>query len=491
MPNALLESVKIEEGKATLVFNEAVTDPSFTLSLLTAASSNPVEVTSALLDDGKSLELTSDAITATSALSFVGSVTAGGAPVDFNFIKATSLTGARAAVGNSKMSFSVMEGNDLTIEGTHAAFGSENDSISLLKADGSGISHPTIDLGAGDDKVIAASGSVLSSHTSTAIDAGTGHDTLEFSTQSFSLLFGLRTLSLDSYNFSHFEEVNLPYGTLLNKPLFGSVLTLNLGTKNAFDTLTFGSKACTDYNQNGDMAVISGNATGVVINGMAEHTTVNFNGGVNVPTTAFTMKGVKDLDVNFTTDKAVDMTFGTLTLSNAENLSLDVKDNGVANSINIADMKVTNLHTLTLKDADANDGAALTVNGTASGGGTADFSAFKGTLSLTDNVGFATIRLADAHANALTLKADNAANVIEYKAAQGTGDTIANFETAHDALRFAADLNGSILFSTEGGATSVYVDANQSGSIDAGDNLVITLTGTAGFSADNITFAAN
>lgn len=489
MPHSLLESVQITEGSATLIFSEAVTDPSFVLSLLSGTAQTTLEVASSLAEDGKSLLLTSSSIHETSALSFVGSVSSAGTPIAFDFIKATSLTGARTAVANTKMAFSVTQGDDLTIEGTHAAFGAEADILTLQNASNYDVPHPTIDLGAGDDRVVAGSGTVLSSHSTTVVNAGVGHDALEFNTQSFSLLFGLRTLSLDNYNFSNFEEVVLPYGTLLNKPLLGKVLTLNLGTKNAIDTLTFGSKATADYNPAGDMAVVSGTATGVVINGMAENTTVNFNGGVDVATTAFTMKGVKNLDVNFTTDNAVDMAFGKLTLSNTENLHIAVADNAVANTVSVNDLNVTNLSSLTLTGLDADDSATIILNGTLAANSLLNFSEFGGTVALTDNAGAATISLGSTHQNAITLKTDNAANTIRYAASGSGGDTIANFEVAHDKLQFSTSLESSLHFVTANGNTSVYLDGNGDGQLNNSETILVTLTGTPDFSAENILFA--
>ena len=353
------------------------------------------------------------------------------------------------------------------------------------------VPHPTIDLGAGDARVVAGSGTVLSSHSTTGVNAGSGHDALEFNTQSFNLLFGIRgSLSLDSYNFSNFEEVVLPYGTLLNKPVFGTSLTLNLGTKNAIDTLTFGAKAGSNYNQSGDMAVLSGTAKNVVINGMAENTTVNFNGGVDVDTTAFTMKGVKNLDVNFATDNAVDMAFGKLTLSNTENLHITVTDNAVSNSISVNDLNVTNLSSLTLTDLDADDSATIILNGTLAANSLLNFSEFGGSVILKDNAGAATVSLASTHGNVITLKSDNAANTIMYAAAGNGGDTVANFEVTHDKLQFSTLFADTVRSATTSdGNTSVYLDENGNGQFDNNDAVLVTLAGTAGFSAENIVFA--
>ena len=486
MPHNMLESVQITEGSATLIFSESVTDPSFVLSLINGTAHPPLEVTSSLAEDGKSLLLASSSIHATSALSFVGSVSSAGTPIAFDFIKATSLVGARTAVANAKMAFSVTQGDDLTIEGTHAAFGAEADILTLQNASNYDVPHPTIDLGAGDDRVVAGSGTVLSSHSTTGVNAGSGHDALEFNTQSFNLLFGIRgSLSLDSYNFSNFEEVVLPYGTLLNKPVFGTSLTLNLGTKNAIDTLTFGAKAGSNYNQSGDMAVLSGTAKNVVINGMAENTTVNFNGGVDVDTTAFTMKGVKNLDVNFATDNAVDMAFGKLTLSNTENLHITVTDNAVSNSISVND-----LSSLTLTDLDADDSATIILNGTLAANSLLNFSEFGGSVILKDNAGAATVSLASTHGNVITLKSDNAANTIMYAAAGNGGDTVANFEVTHDKLQFSTLFADTVRSATTSdGNTSVYLDENGNGQFDNNDAVLVTLAGTAGFSAENIVFA--
>lgn len=491
MANSLLKSVQIAEGSATLVFNEAITDPSFVLSLLSGTGQTTLEAAFNLAEDGKSLLMTSSSIHTTSALSFVGSVSAAGTSVAFDFVKATSLAGARTAVANAKMAFSVTQGDDITIEGTHAAFGAEVDILTLQNASNYDVPHPTIDLGAGDDKIVAGSGTVLSSHSTTVVNAGAGHDTLEFNTQSFNLLFGIRgSLSLDSYSFSNFEEVVLPYGTLLNKPVFGTSLTLNLGTKNAIDTLTFGSKAGSNYNQAGDMAVLSGTAKSVTINGMAESTTVNFNGGVDVDTTAFTMKGVKNLDVNFATDKAVDMHFGKLTLSNAENLHIAIADNTVTNAIGISDLNVTNLSSLTLTDADADDSASIVLNGTLASNSLLDFSGFGGSVTLTDNVGATTVSFGSTHGNALTLKADNVANTITYAAAGSGGDSIVNFEVAHDKIQFSTSLVNTVRSSTTSdGSTSVYLDENANGLLDGNEATLVTLAGTANFSAANIVFA--
>ena len=491
MPHNMLESVQITEGSATLIFSESVTDPSFVLSLINGTAHPPLEVTSSLAEDGKSLLLASSSIHATSALSFVGNVSSAGTPIAFDFIKATSLVGARTAVANAKMAFSVTQGDDLTIEGTHAAFGAEADILTLQNASNYDVPHPTIDLGAGDDRVVAGSGTVLSSHSTTGVNAGSGHDALEFNTQSFNLLFGIRgSLSLDSYNFSNFEEVVLPYGTLLNKPVFGTSLTLNLGTKNAIDTLTFGAKAGSNYNQSGDMAVLSGTAKNVVINGMAENTTVNFNGGVDVDTTAFTMKGVKNLDVNFATDNAVDMAFGKLTLSNTENLHITVTDNAVSNSISVNDLNVTNLSSLTLTDLDADDSATIILNGTLAANSLLNFSEFGGSVILKDNAGAATVSLASTHGNVITLKSDNAANTIMYAAAGNGGDTVANFEVTHDKLQFSTLFADTVRSATTSdGNTSVYLDENGNGQFDNNDAVLVTLAGTAGFSAENIVFA--
>ena len=486
MPHNMLESVQITEGSATLIFSESVTDPSFVLSLINGTAHPPLEVTSSLAEDGKSLLLASSSIHATSALSFVGSVSSAGTPIAFDFIKATSLVGARTAVANAKMAFSVTQGDDLTIEGTHEA-----DILTLQNTSNYDVPHPTIDLGAGDDRVVAGSGTVLSSHSTTGVNAGSGHDALEFNTQSFNLLFGIRgSLSLDSYNFSNFEEVVLPYGTLLNKPVFGTSLTLNLGTKNAIDTLTFGAKAGSNYNQSGDMAVLSGTAKNVVINGMAENTTVNFNGGVDVDTTAFTMKGVKNLDVNFATDNAVDMAFGKLTLSNTENLHITVTDNAVSNSISVNDLNVTNLSSLTLTDLDADDSATIILNGTLAANSLLNFSEFGGSVILKDNAGAATVSLASTHGNVITLKSDNAANTIMYAAAGNGGDTVANFEVTHDKLQFSTLFADTVRSATTSdGNTSVYLDENGNGQFDNNDAVLVTLAGTAGFSAENIVFA--
>ena len=93
MPHNMLESVQITEGSATLIFSESVTDPSFVLSLINGTAHPPLEVTSSLAEDGKSLLLASSSIHATSALSFVGSVSSAGTPIAFDFIKAGVIFG--------------------------------------------------------------------------------------------------------------------------------------------------------------------------------------------------------------------------------------------------------------------------------------------------------------------------------------------------------------------------------------------------------------
>lgn len=484
-----LEYIEITKYSAIMHFNQAVTYDHAELGLVASGGTTPLSVTPVLSDDGKSLTFSSGSITTNSALSFTGSVNAAGEAFGFDFVGATSLTGVRTAVTAAKMAFSVSAGNEIAIQGSEAVFGDGNDAINLLSTANYTIKNPVIDLGAGDDKVSVGSGTVLSAHRTTAIDAGEGRDVLEFNTQSFSLLFGLGSLSLDNYSFSHFEEVSLPYGVLLNRAV-STTLSLNLGTKNAFDTLTFGSKACTDYNQNGDMAVTGGTAKNVVINGMADHTAVNFNGGVAVETTAFTMKGARELDVKFDTDNAVDMAFGKLTLPNAETLNITVEDNAVANAVSVSNLNVTNLHTLKLSDADADDSASIVLNGSVAANSLLDFSTFNGSVTLTDNTGATTVSLASSHGNVITLKADNAANVVSYAAAGGGNDAIANFEVAHDTLRFDASLENSVRFTTAtDGITTVYLDADGDGQFDDGETSLVTLTGTAGFSAENISFA--
>lgn len=486
-----LESIEIKSGSAIMHFNQAVTYDHAELGLVASGGTTPLSVTPVLSDDGKSLTFSSGSITANSALSFTGSVNAAGEAFGFDFVGATSTAGAQTAVTAAKMAFSVSTTDSIIIQGSEAVFGDGNDAINLLSTANYTIKNPVIDLGAGDDKVSVGSGSVLSSHSGTAIDAGAGHDMLSLNTQSFSLLFGIRgNLFLDNYQFSNFEEVKLPCCTLLDKSLFGKNLTLNLGTKNAFDTLSFGSNVISDYNPDGDMAVVSGTATGVTINGMADHTAVNFNGGVAVETTAFTMKGARELDVKFDTDNAVDMAFGKLTLPNAETVNITVEDNAVANAVSVSDLNVTNLRTLKLSDADADDSASIVLNGSVAANSLLDFSTFNGSVTLTDNTGATTVSLASSHGNVITLKADNAANVVSYAAAGGGNDAIANFEVAHDTLRFDASLEDSVRFTTAtDGITTVYLDADGDGQFDDGETSLVTLTGTAGFSADNISFA--
>ncbi len=486
-----LESIEITNGYAKMIFNQAVTYDHAELGLVASGGTTPLGVTPVLSDDGKSLTFSSGSITANSALSFAGSVNAAGEAFGFDFVGATSLTGVRTAVTAAKMAFSVSTGNEIAIQGSEAVFGDGNDAINLLSTANYTIKNPVIDLGAGDDKVSVGSGSVLSSHSGTAIDAGAGHDMLSLNTQSFSLLFGIRgNLFLDNYQFSNFEEVKLPCCTLLDKSLFGKNLTLNLGTKNAFDTLSFGSNVISDYNPDGDMAVVSGSATEVTINGMADHTTVNFNGGVAVETTAFTMKGARELDVKFDTDNAVDMAFGKLTLPNAETLNITVENNSVANAVSVSDLNVTNLRTLKLDGPDADDSASIVLNGSVAANSLLDFSTFNGSVTLTDNAGATTVSLASSHGNVITLKADNAANVVSYAAAGGGNDAITNFEVAHDTLRFDASLENSVRFATAtDGITTVYLDADGDGQFDDGETSLVALTGTAGFSADNISFA--
>lgn len=238
------------------------------------------------------------------------------------------------------------------------------------------------------------------------------------------------------------------------------------------------------------MAVLSGTAKNVVINGMAENTTVNFNGGVDVDTTAFTMKGVKNLDVNFATDNAVDMAFGKLTLSNTENLHITVTDNAVSNSISVNDLNVTNLSSLTLTDLDADDSATIILNGTLAANSLLNFSEFGGSVILKDNAGAATVSLASTHGNVITLKSDNAANTIMYAAAGNGGDTVANFEVTHDKLQFSTLVADTVRSATTSdGNTSVYLDENGNGQFDNNDAVLVTLAGTAGFSAENIVFA--
>ena len=482
------QALRLGNGFATLYWDTVTEVADAGVALVTESGRLALDATTSTGQDGKSVTFTNGSITSTSLLAFSGNVMDAGTAVPFDFVRAASLAGAQKALLSADAPVSVRQARDMTLSGSNIIFG-DSDTVIELKEGTHAINVPVIRLGCGRNACIlgdrpgeASDGSDVFFHRRTSVvDAGAGRDVFVVNTCWFTGLFRFGALDLNNYNFSQFEEVSLPYGTLLNRAV-STTLSLNLGTKNAFDTFSFGSKACTDYNQNGDMAVTGGTAKNFVISGMAEHSTVNFNGGVAVENTAFIMKGARELDVNFNTGNAVDMTFGTLTLPNTENLALHVSDNNVGNAVSIGNLKITNLRTLTLVDADTNDSAALTVNGTVTGASKADFSGFKGTLTFADNVGFAEIILADAHANTLTLTPDTV-NVIEYKAAQGTGDTIANFESATDSIRFPAALSGNIRFVTDtNGTTDVINDAT-------GGVSVAVLPQTNGFSDSNIVFA--
>lgn len=171
-------------------------------------------------------------------------------------------------------------------------------------------------------------------------------------------------------------------------------------------------------------------------------------------------------------------------------MNITVEDNAVANAVSVSNLNVTNLHTLKLSDADADDSASIVLNGSVAANSLLDFSTFNGSVTLTDNTGATTVSLASSHGNVITLKADNAANVVSYAAAGGGNDAIANFEVAHDTLRFDASLENSVRFTTAtDGITTVYLDADGDGQFDDGETSLVTLTGTAGFSAENISFA--
>lgn len=484
-------SVQISAGMARLVFASPVTScESAGVSIATDTGFTSTPVTPAIGTDG-SLLLFGGGITNGQVLKFTGTVTIAGASVPFDVIRATSLAEARLAVASVGMPITIISAKDVVISGTSIFFSDANTSIEFpSEVTQYPVSSPSVYLRSSGCNV-GVRPNTFGGLVNVPVDAGLGRNVLLMLTEYYNAIFSIRgSQSLDSYNFRNFVEVSFPYGMVFNKPSYGTTLTFNLGTKNVIDTLTFGAKAGNSINPSGDMAIISGTAKSAVITGLHENATVNFNGGVGASPLAFTIRGAKSLNVNFATDNAVDMAFGKLTLSNTENLHITVTDNAVSNSISVNDLNVTNLSSLTLTDLDADDSATIILNGTLAANSLLNFSEFGGSVILKDNAGAATVSLASTHGNVITLKSDNAANTIMYAAAGNGGDTVANFEVTHDKLQFSTLVADTVRSATTSdGNTSVYLDENGNGQFDNNDAVLVTLAGTAGFSAENIVFA--
>lgn len=293
---------------------------------------------------------------------------------------------------------------------------------------------------------------------------------------------------------SNFNEIVFSYATYLSKATYSTSLTFNCGTKNALSTFTFGTARASDDTDPAldGLCFIQSSAKSLTFNGMQPDSTINLMGGVDALTTAFNFNAVKNLNIHFTTDKAVNMAFGKVGMSSAETLIITAKTgNNTANSIGISNLTSTMLRLIKLVDTDTKDNAAITLNGTLASNSLLDFSGFNGSVTLTDNVGAATVSLGATRGNAISLRPPAAdettqlpASIVSYTSATpGAGDTIAQFDVAQDKLRFTAGLSGSIRFATDGaGTTSVFVGAS--------DIPAVTLPSTTGFSASNIIFTA-
>ena len=208
---------------------------------------------------------------------------------------------------------------DLDLTGTTAATlktvktgtGDDKLTVSINVASGT-----TIDLGAGNDKLVKGVAGSVDTSTTTVIDGGAGIDTLDAS---------LVTVG-NAGVFANFETLSLTSTTIIAGPPAATALDLDLLTKSTFTTIALDSGATTNTLLNVKKS------QSLTVNAAAAATTLTFK--------ASEIAGTADAyTINFNADSTAPLDAGTVGIAGIETININsVGKTGAANTIDLKDV---------------------------------------------------------------------------------------------------------------------------------------------------------
>lgn len=286
-------------------------------------------------------------------------------------------------------------------------------------------------------------------------------------------------------NFSAFE---FKKGIVLNKPMFGTVLSLNLNTTNAFSSITFRSNVIPDVNPTGKLAIVQGTAKSFIIDNLVSTSKLSFLGGVDMSTSNLTINKTNNLTVLYNVPDDSNFVHMKFQGSKIATLTIELTANALANTLTIDNLMSTVMESILLISSDTLDSSFITLTGTVTTNCVLDQSAFLGLSTFSDTTnGVSVFRMPPARGNTLTLRpiptdgTTVTGSTVVYTDI-GVGDTINNFSVGADKIQFDSAYQMSLTFSTDSiGTTSIFLAPNPG-------SVIVTLPSTTGFSASNIIF---